>query len=106
MWSCVQFASTDRVWTAELLPLLPAAAVLVYNDSVAALSSGTLGVLQGMVVISGTGMVTCAFRDGQTLRAGGWGPLLGDGGSGCAIGSALLHAVVRHHDGRGMIGGR
>lgn len=39
----------------------------------------------------------------ETVRAGGWGSLLGDGGSGYAIGSALLKAVVNHHDGTGQL---
>ena len=36
-----------------------------------------------------------------TARAGGWGPLLGDEGSGYWIGRLALRAVVRHADGRG-----
>jgi N-acetylglucosamine kinase-like BadF-type ATPase len=89
-----------RAWTGELLSL-PKESLLVYNDSVAALSSGTLGQLRGMVVISGTGMIACGFRDGRVVRCGGWGCLLGDGGSGYAIASSMLRAVVRHHDGSG-----
>jgi N-acetylglucosamine kinase len=38
---------------------------------------------------------------GRRARAGGWGPLLDDEGSGYAVGRAALRAVMRAHDGRG-----
>jgi len=56
----------------------------------------------GVAVISGTG--SFAFgrnRQGQTARAGGWGFLLGDEGSGYAIARAGLRAAFRASDGRG-----
>jgi N-acetylglucosamine kinase-like BadF-type ATPase len=75
--------------------------VLIYNDAVSAMSSGTLGVLKdSLVIISGTGMIVTGSADGTNfVRTGGWGPLLGDEGSGYAIGSAVLRAVVNDKDG-------
>ncbi len=56
----------------------------------------------GVAVISGTGSLAFGrSADGRTARAGGWGWLLGDEGSGYAIGVAALRAAVRAADGRG-----
>lgn len=56
----------------------------------------------GILLISGTGSIALArSADGRWVRAGGWGALLGDEGSGYGIGLAALRAAVRAHDGRG-----
>ncbi|KAF5731361.1 N-acetyl-D-glucosamine kinase-like [Tripterygium wilfordii] len=74
----------------------------VQNDSVAALASGTLGKLQGCVLIAGTGTIAYGFaEDGREARAAGAGPILGDWGSGYGIAAQALTAVVRAYDGRG-----
>jgi len=78
--------------------------IQVYNDGIVALASGTLGVLHGVVVISGTGMISIGFNKNKNIgpiRAGGLGPLLGDEGSGYAIGIDLLRAASMAHDKRG-----
>src|SRR5690606_12096698 len=55
----------------------------------------------GILLIAGTGSSAWARGvDGRTARAGGWGHLLGDEGSGYALGVAALRAVARAHDGR------
>lgn len=56
--------------------------------------------LPGVVVISGTGSIAFG-RDnhGQTTRAGGWGPVISDEGSGHWIGRAAVAATLRAHDG-------
>lgn len=49
----------------------------------------------GVVALAGTGSFAMGRSpDGRTLTAGGWGPLLGDEGSGYAIGLAGLRAVA------------
>lgn len=54
----------------------------------------------GLVLIAGTGSVVLArSRGGTVLRAGGWGHLLGDPGSGYSIGQAGLRAVAEAFDG-------
>lgn len=56
----------------------------------------------GAVLIAGTGSICCGRdEDGGQARAGGFGHLIDDGGSGYAIGRDVLAAVVRAHDGRG-----
>jgi N-acetylmuramic acid 6-phosphate etherase len=67
-----------------------------------ALASGTSSELYGVVVISGTGMIVYGVdKTGQRRRAGGWGALLGDKGSGYAIGIAALTAIANATDGLG-----
>lgn len=54
----------------------------------------------GVVVIVGTGSVVFArTRDGALERTGGWGYLLGDEGSGFALGQSGLRAVAHAIDG-------
>lgn len=81
---------------------LPRAQISVYNDSVAALASGTGGQLYGIVVISGTGMIVLGYNEqGERHRAAGWGALLDRHGSGYALGIDALHAITRAADGSG-----
>ncbi len=57
----------------------------------------------GMLLIAGTGSAaTAGIRGGRRFRIGGWGRLLGDEGSGYAIGLAAMRSVVRAEDGRGF----
>ncbi len=75
--------------------------ILIVNDSLIALEAGAPG-SPGVVVASGTGSIVYG-RDGSghAARAGGWGHLLADEGSGFAIGREALRAVVRAGDRRG-----
>jgi N-acetylmuramic acid 6-phosphate etherase len=55
----------------------------------------------GIAVICGTGSIVYGRSPhGQTARAGGWGYLLGDEGSGYHIGLTALRCVARAADGR------
>jgi len=78
------------------------APVLVVNDALAALVAGAGDDGPGIVLIAGTGSI-CYGRneDGRAARAGGWGYILGDEGSGWWIGRQALSAVMRAGDGRG-----
>ena len=78
------------------------APVLVVNDALAALVAGAGDQGPGIVLIAGTGSI-CYGRneDGRAARAGGWGYILGDEGSGWWIGRQALSAVMRAGDGRG-----
>ena len=74
---------------------------IVDNDARIALT-GAVGFGSGIVIISGTGSVAFGRNEnGEEARAGGWGPTIGDEGSGYAIGREGLAAIVRAHDGRG-----
>jgi len=78
-----------------------AEAVTVDHDAAAALAGGN-ALQPGVVIIAGTGSVAFGVdAAGRRARAGGWGPLLDDEGSGYAIGRAVLRAAMRAHDGRG-----
>jgi glucosamine kinase len=64
--------------------------------------AGALGGGPGVVVAGGTGAVVLGIADdGRTDRADGLGYLLGDDGSGFAIGSAGARAALRAREGRG-----
>lgn len=54
----------------------------------------------GVVLISGTGSIAYAERGSESFRAGGYGYLLGDEGSGYSIGAAALKQLLRSFDGR------
>jgi len=75
--------------------------VSVVSDARAALE-GAHGGHPGLIAISGTGSIVLGKnRLGEERRAGGWGPLLGDEGSGYCIGLDGLRAVFRARDGWG-----
>ncbi len=78
-----------------------AAEFRVVHDASAVLAAGTPAG-RGLAVIAGTGsLVYGENAAGQSARAGGWGYLLGDEGSGYALALAGLRAVVKAADGRG-----
>lgn len=74
--------------------------VFLAHDSVTSYL-GALGDETGVVVASGTGVVTLAVGATDVARVDGWGYLMGDAGSGYWIGRAGLDAVMRAYDGRG-----
>jgi len=77
------------------------ARVLVVNDALVALEAGAPG-QPGVVIIAGTGSIAYGRNaNGEAARAGGWGYVLGDEGSGYWIGRAALRAVLREADQRG-----
>lgn len=87
-----------RKWAADFLP---SARVRIVNDAELVLAAGTPEGW-GLALICGTGSIAVGRAPGgQLARAGGWGPTLGDEGSGYALGRAALQAVMRAHDGRG-----
>jgi N-acetylglucosamine kinase-like BadF-type ATPase len=56
----------------------------------------------GVIVIAGTGSIAFGVNTaGTRQRAGGWGYLMGDEGSGYDIGRQALMAAARAEDGRG-----
>lgn len=86
----------------ELRTLLGPAAppsIRVVHDATIALEGAFEGG-SGVIVVAGTGSVVFARdADGAEHRAGGWGYLLGDEGSGHALGLAGLRAACHHRDG-------
>ncbi|MBS4192458.1 hypothetical protein KHA94_20080 [Bacillus sp. FJAT-49705] len=75
--------------------------IMVDNDAVNALYSGTQG-KPGVVNISGTGAITFGINESNIrTRAGGWGFMLDDPGSGFSIGKRALKAMFDEYDGFG-----
>jgi N-acetylmuramic acid 6-phosphate etherase len=55
----------------------------------------------GVAVVAGTGSIAYGLdENGREARAGGWGPFLGDEGSGYGLALEALRAVARAADGR------
>ena len=99
----VGLSGIDRPGARELLmpKLRPLAGeVRLTND--AELMFGALPGRAGVVLIAGTGSIALGRNpDGVTARAGGWGHLIGDEGSGYDLGRRAIQAAARAADGRG-----
>jgi len=68
--------------------------IAIVSDILPVLAAGTSDCC-GVALIAGTGSVAFArATDGRTVRCGGWGYLLGDEGSGYAIGRAALQHTL------------
>lgn len=75
---------------------------LVCNDAELILYGLTHSPGIGLGLIAGTGSIAVGRdRQGKSVRAGGWGHLIGDEGSGYALGRAALQAATQAADGRG-----
>ncbi|MFE0022680.1 putative N-acetylmannosamine-6-phosphate 2-epimerase [Amycolatopsis sp. NPDC059021] len=93
-------ADLDRLGVA-IAAVLGAAEVRLCEDMVTA-HAGALRRGHGVVLAAGTGVVCLAVgKDGEYRKVDGSGYLLGDSGSGFAIGRAGLAAVLAAADGRG-----
>src|SRR5687768_13904843 len=90
---CLGIAGVDRQDDARVVREIMKrigykARVLVVNDALVALEAGAPD-RPGVVVIAGTGSIAYGRNSqGQAARAGGWGYMLGDEGSGYWIGRA------------------
>ncbi|PRY44894.1 N-acetylglucosamine kinase [Umezawaea tangerina] len=73
------------------------------NDMVAGWA-GSLGAVDGVNVIAGTGSMTYGEHDGRGLRVGGWGELFDDEGSAYWIAIRGLAAFAKMSDGRLPVG--
>src|SRR5437588_5602630 len=103
---CVGIAGVDREEEASAVRAIMRrlgykSGVVVVNDALIALAAGA-GDAPGIVIVAGTGSIVYG-RNAQeeAARAGGWGHILGDEGSGYWIGREALTAVMRAVDGRG-----
>jgi N-acetylglucosamine kinase-like BadF-type ATPase len=103
---CLGIAGVDRPDDAQVVQGIMKrigyhARILVVNDALVALEAGAPE-QPGVVVIAGTGSIAYGRNErNEAARAGGWGYMLGDEGSGYWIGRAALRAVLREADRRG-----
>lgn len=70
----------------------------VISDAELAMNAAFGPTADGMLVISGTGSVVFLRQNGTILRAGGWGHLLGDGGSAYFTGMTALRTITTLRD--------
>jgi N-acetylglucosamine kinase-like BadF-type ATPase len=87
-----------RTWAEQALASVVSGEVVVCGDVDIAFEAAFRG-RAGVLVIAGTGsnvMGRCA--DGTVVTAGGWGPMLGDEGSGHWIGVEAIKAALRAQD--------
>jgi N-acetylglucosamine kinase-like BadF-type ATPase len=92
-----------RKYTQEATEVLGGRSELItFTSDVMSTFYGALGKECGVVALAGTGsFVTGCNAHGVTAGAGGWGPVVGDEGSGHMIAVQALKAVGRHYDGMG-----
>lgn len=95
-------AGTDTDAVAEHVGAARPGNWVVVNDVVGAWAAAT-GAQPGVGAISGTGSnVFGVGPDGRSWRAGGWGHLLGDEGSGYWLAARSLRAALADRDGSGL----
>lgn len=101
---CAGLAGVDRPTiqkqtTDVLFKIVPIDRISVVGDATTALAGATEG-KPGMVVISGTGSIAYGMNaKHQRARAGGWGHIVDDFGSGYDIVRNAFNEVFRAHDG-------
>ncbi|MBE3599151.1 MAG: hypothetical protein IMX02_10320 [Limnochordaceae bacterium] len=74
---------------------------VVMEDDAPSAFLGALAGQDGVVVLAGTGSFAYGRRQGTVKVIGGWGPLLGDEGSGYWIALEAIRAVIRAFERRG-----
>ncbi len=103
---CAGLAGMDRnedkrVILRVLQEVAPSKKYRLENDAYIALKGATNG-KPGVILLSGTGSISLGENsEGKTARAGGWGHILGDEGSGYDIARRGMAAALKSFDGRG-----
>lgn len=104
-WTYCGIAGSDhpehrRAVVESLEHLFPSGNFTVDNDARIALTAG-IGFGPGVALIAGTGSVAFGRNAaGEEARAGGWGPTIGDEGSGYWIAVQGLSSIAQSLDGR------
>lgn len=70
------------------------------TSDVEAAHAASLGLQDGIILIAGTGSIAYGKYHHKSARVGGWGPLIGDEGSGYWIVKELLREFSAQSDGR------
>jgi N-acetylglucosamine kinase-like BadF-type ATPase len=102
--TCIGLAGSSseqvRTWAHSTLRGLVSGEILLFGDEEIALDAAFHGA-PGILIVAGTGSnVIGRCSNGTSMTVGGWGPLLGDEGSGYWIGLEALRAGLRAHDPR------
>ena len=79
---------------------LPGACTIIVEDDVRIALRAAIPEGPGAVIVAGTGSVAYAENRDATARLGGGGYLLGDEGSGFAVGLAAVRLLLRCYEGR------
>jgi len=100
--SCVGTAGLrlpqTKEWMEQIISQHAGGEILVCGDETTALDAAFPGEA-GVLVIGGTGSNTLGRTSyGETFNVGGWGPAIGDEGSGYWIGHQALIAALRAYD--------
>jgi N-acetylglucosamine kinase-like BadF-type ATPase len=96
--ACLGMSGGTADKSALLHELLISDHILITDDPDIALAGALTG-QPGIVVISGTGSIAFGRNaSGETARAGGWGYIYGDEGSGFDIARQGLRAVMREYE--------
>ncbi len=94
--------STEQKLIIKELQKYPYAKNLTIESDAHIALEGVLGGNFGIVVIAGTGSIAFGKdTEGKIHRVGGWGRIIGDEGSGFALGRQGLTAITHELDGRG-----
>ena len=88
-----------RLMRAQLQPVANGLPWVLETDAVAA-HRGAFDGKTGLVLSVGTGAICLGIDEGERFYGDGWGPLLGDEGSGYWMGLEAIRTVCRAHDGR------
>lgn len=100
--TCIGLAGSSIIevteWTRRTLQQLVSGEVLVVNDTTIA-HQAAFGGAPGVLVIAGTGSNVLGLNEkGESARAGGWGPIISDEGSGFWIGRTAVAQSMRARD--------
>ncbi len=99
--ACLGFSGGPADKEGILREMLQVDSLSVTTDARIALTGATAGGA-GIITVAGTGSISYG-RDttGRTVRAGGWGYIFADEGSGFDIARKALRAVLKQHEGWG-----
>jgi len=100
--TCIGLAGSSipevRQWTRATLQQLVSGEVILVNDTMIA-HHAAFGGGPGVLVIAGTGSNVLGINErGESARAGGWGSIISDEGSGFWIGRTAVAQLMRAHD--------
>jgi len=99
--ACLGFSGGPEDKQALVAQTVRAGHLVVTTDAVVALAGATGGD-PGVIVIAGTGSIGFGRNGaGKTARAGGWGYIFGDEGSGFDLARQGLRAALRYEEGWG-----